>query len=134
MGTHLSAYRAHEGGSGIKKSAEKLTQRDRKKLSVTLPDQGIEPRVFGLNSDALPLGYIYIPRCDLAQRVTVSVVSVCGQRDASKPILPYYYNSRQHRTVVHHGLPPSLWVAVVQVVVGPCCTPGLYTYIYRLIG
>ena len=37
----------HEGGSGTNKSVQELTQRDRKN-SLTLPRQGIEPRVFRL--------------------------------------------------------------------------------------
>ena len=39
---NLGACRTHEGGSGTKKSAQELTRRHRK-LSLTLPHQGIEP-------------------------------------------------------------------------------------------
>ena len=34
-------------GSGIERSAQELTRRDRKQLHLTLPRQGIELRVFG---------------------------------------------------------------------------------------
>ena len=48
MRTHLGACCTHEGGSGTNKSAhQELTQRDKKKhLSLTLPHQSVEPRVF----------------------------------------------------------------------------------------
>ena len=44
------ACRTHKGGSGTNKSAQELTQRDRKKPPLTLPHQGIEHRVFGIRN------------------------------------------------------------------------------------
>ena len=44
--TNLGACSTHEGGSDTNKSAQELT-RGTEKLSLTLPRQGIEPRVFG---------------------------------------------------------------------------------------
>ena len=44
---NLGARCTHEGGSGTNKSAKQLTRKDLKKnLLLTLPHQGIEPRVF----------------------------------------------------------------------------------------
>ena len=49
MRTNWDACRTHEGGSGTKKNAQlRVDSEGTEKLVLTLPRQGIEPRVFGL--------------------------------------------------------------------------------------
>ena len=45
--TNVGACRTHDGGSGLNKSAEELTRGGGVGKTLTLPRQGIEPRVFG---------------------------------------------------------------------------------------